>query len=282
MELDRTNIEKRDFPAARRGYDPEAVDRHLREIAAAVEAQKSAQPQQHSLAGTAAARVEAIVAAAEASAAEIEARARAEAEEARQRARTLSEEAQAKAHQDAADQVRRAEEVVDRLFARAQELQQQMNEMSAAIGAVKSAVDEMRSDVASLELRPASEDAAPSALEFDDAPLAEPEPAQELDLGMLELPADPEPEPVTAEPAPEPTRAPAAPAPEPGAATPAEPASRSGGGVRGNPSEGARLIALNMALSGAPREETARYLRENFDLDDQDELLDDVYARAGS
>ena len=45
--------------------------------------------------------------------------------------------------------------------------------------------------------------------------------------------------------------------------------------------EGARLIALNMALSGTPREETARYLRENFELDDADGLLDDVYARAG-
>jgi hypothetical protein len=47
-------------------------------------------------------------------------------------------------------------------------------------------------------------------------------------------------------------------------------------------SEGARLIALNMALSGTPREETARYLRENFDLDDQDTLLDEVYAKVGS
>ena len=33
-------------------------------------------------------------------------------------------------------------------------------------------------------------------------------------------------------------------------------------------SEGARLIALNMALNGTPREETARYLDENFDLED--------------
>ena len=46
-------------------------------------------------------------------------------------------------------------------------------------------------------------------------------------------------------------------------------------------SEGARLIALNMALNGTPREETARYLAENFELDDADALLDDVYSRAG-
>ena len=32
--------------------------------------------------------------------------------------------------------------------------------------------------------------------------------------------------------------------------------------------EGARLIALNMALNGTPREETDRYLSENFQLSD--------------
>lgn len=44
--------------------------------------------------------------------------------------------------------------------------------------------------------------------------------------------------------------------------------------------EGARVIALNMALGGTPREETGRYLRENFELADPDALLDEVYARA--
>jgi DivIVA domain-containing protein len=43
---------------------------------------------------------------------------------------------------------------------------------------------------------------------------------------------------------------------------------------------GARLIALNMALSGTPREETARYLAEHFTLADPEALLDDVYERA--
>jgi hypothetical protein len=36
-----------------------------------------------------------------------------------------------------------------------------------------------------------------------------------------------------------------------------------------------------MALNGTPRDETARYLSQNFDLDDQDSLLDEVYARVG-
>jgi hypothetical protein len=62
-------------------------------------------------------------------------------------------------------------------------------------------------------------------------------------------------------------------APEP------EQPSRGGRSIRG--AEGARLIALNMALNGTPRDETARYLSQNFDLDDQDSLLDEVYARVG-
>jgi hypothetical protein len=45
--------------------------------------------------------------------------------------------------------------------------------------------------------------------------------------------------------------------------------------------EGARLLALKMALDGHPREETAGYLRDNFELDDPEALLDEVYARAG-
>ena len=44
---------------------------------------------------------------------------------------------------------------------------------------------------------------------------------------------------------------------------------------------GARLTALNMALSGTPREETARFLAEHYALADPEGLLDDVYARAG-
>jgi hypothetical protein len=36
-----------------------------------------------------------------------------------------------------------------------------------------------------------------------------------------------------------------------------------------------------MALNGTPRDETARYLEENFDLEDQDTILDEVYARVG-
>jgi len=59
-----------------------------------------------------------------------------------------------------------------------------------------------------------------------------------------------------------------------------EPAIEAPAAVNGDEA-GARLIALNMALSGTPREETARYLAENYSLADADGLLDDVYSRAG-
>ena len=44
---------------------------------------------------------------------------------------------------------------------------------------------------------------------------------------------------------------------------------------------GARLTALNMALGGTSREETARYLAEHYELADPEALLDDVYDRVG-
>lgn len=51
--------------------------------------------------------------------------------------------------------------------------------------------------------------------------------------------------------------------------------------ARSADSEGARLVGLNMALEGKPREETDRYLAEHFDIPDRATLLDEVYAAAG-
>jgi hypothetical protein len=39
----------------------------------------------------------------------------------------------------------------------------------------------------------------------------------------------------------------------------------------------ARLIALNMAANGAPREETDRYLAERLGIDDRAALIDEAY-----
>ena len=261
MELDRRAIEKQDFSQARRGYDPGEVNRHLTAIAEAVERLRQAQTQQPSLAGATAARVEAIVAAAEASAREIEEKAQAEAQ-------TLREQAQ----REAAERVSGAQETVAGLFERAQELQREVEDFVGRISGLKSAVDALRSDVDAAA--PVTGSAAPASegLDLDAGMPAEPE----VQLDRLELDdagAVAEPEPAAA--------VPELPEADEAVAAPAERA-RDSGGDQGRASEGARLIALNMALSGTPREETARYLRENFDLDDQDELLDEVYARAGS
>jgi hypothetical protein len=44
--------------------------------------------------------------------------------------------------------------------------------------------------------------------------------------------------------------------------------------------ERARLVALNMALSGTSRTEADRHLREELQVDDPSPILDEVYARA--
>ena len=62
----------------------------------------------------------------------------------------------------------------------------------------------------------------------------------------------------------------------------AEPGSVAEPPTAGEDAEGARLVALNMALDGTPREDTARYLNENFSLADASGLLDEVYASVES
>jgi DivIVA domain-containing protein len=213
MELRPDQIVRTDFPSARRGYDPGAVDAHLRAIAEAVERLR-AQPQ-GSAAGMAAQRVEAIIAAAEESARQIEEGARA----------------------DAAVHVERAEDTADQLAARAAELEKQIAQVVAQLGLLRTGVVALAGDLSAPAPAPA---VVPE-------PFAEPAAMPGLEAEPVALQAVPDPEPEAAPRAP----------------------------------EGARLIALNMALSGTPREETARYLRENYDLENQDALLDDVYAKAG-
>jgi hypothetical protein len=64
---------------------------------------------------------------------------------------------------------------------------------------------------------------------------------------------------------------PAEPAPEP------EPEALAGKGDE----EKARVIALEMALSGKSREEADGYLASAFSLDDRAKLLDEIYAKVG-
>ena len=52
--------------------------------------------------------------------------------------------------------------------------------------------------------------------------------------------------------------------------------------VAGIDQEVARLVALNMAFDGTPRDQAARYLERAFALEDPSAVLDEVYARAGA
>jgi DivIVA domain-containing protein len=97
----------------------------------------------------------------------------------------------------------------------------------------------------------------------------------ELQAGTDELSdARGEESPQAAAPAPEPQ-----PEPEPEPAPPAAPAS--GPAPKNGDSAAARIVALDMALSGKPREDTDHYLAENYDVPDRAALLDEVYAAAG-
>jgi DivIVA domain-containing protein len=74
LELEREYIERTDFSTTRRGYDPAEVERHLREIAGAIEELKRSRASRpaDSTASASAEQVRIIVAAAEKSAAQIE------------------------------------------------------------------------------------------------------------------------------------------------------------------------------------------------------------------
>ncbi len=75
MDFDRQAVERRDFPIGRRGYDPAAVDAHLRALADELEELQRAAitgGADVSVASTAGTQVQSILQAAETAAAEIE------------------------------------------------------------------------------------------------------------------------------------------------------------------------------------------------------------------
>ena len=304
MELDRHFIERNDFGVARRGYDPDEVDRHLREIADAIaELKRNQRRSPSSLAAAAADQVRGIVEAAERSAGDIQEQAEGEAkrivDDASQRARETREKADA----DAAQRVESAEEATNRMLERTGsvegEIDRLLGEMRSAAGALvenlRNSATELNGELA--QIRDEFQSVREGRLERGGGtPVAEE--ATEPSVVDEPGPVDAEPEVIieTQETVereyPEAEEAEESPIAQAGAETeydeeeaPAVPdeapadTGRGGRSIRG--AEGARLIALNMALNGTPRDETARYLEQNFDLDDQDSLLDEVYARVG-
>jgi outer membrane biosynthesis protein TonB len=188
----------------------------------------------------------------------------------------------AEAAQEIDAQLERAEAVAGRLSQRADQIERSLQGIADSVreelSALKADLEELRAVGEGVAEARASVAAAPQPVALEPEPVAvaaapEPEPEPER---PPRPPTEPRPEPLPVPPGepPEPIEpelaAPGATAPELAAERPA-----------GDGHEGARVIALNMALNGSPRDETARYLAENFEIENPDGLLDDVYARVG-
>ena len=265
MALDRQSIERKDFPVGRRGYDPEAVDAHLATLADEIaDYKRSARRRTDTLASSASDQVRAIVEAAENSAANIQREAESEAREIRDEANSEAQATREQAAEQAQEYVGKVSEATSGML---QRLEAMENELTALIESLRTGGNRLTADLQLLEsnLSGVGEAVVPRA-RFELEP--EPEPvAEEPPLALVEeevvVVAIEEPDAVEEEVAAE------SDATTEDAAAQAE---------TPDDAEGARLIALNMALNGTPREETARYLSENFSLSDRDGLLDEVYA----
>jgi DivIVA domain-containing protein len=252
VPLERQTIEKKDFPIGRRGYDPDAVDTHLAAIADEVDQLKSTSRRRtETLASTASSQVRAIVEAAESSAAEITRQAEDDAAEIRSDAVQEAAAARQQANSQARDYVGQVSESTSVML---QRLDAMESELGALLESLRTGSNRLTAD---LQLLEGNLDDVSGAIAPRPSFEAERSSAARAPRGT-----DPDDDDLAAEP-------------ESGMA--AEAAVASAGGVDDD-IEGARLVALNMALNGTPREETDRYLAENFQLGDRARLLKEVYA----
>jgi hypothetical protein len=323
VDIDRQAIERRDFPITRRGYEPAAVDAHLRALAAEIEElqrERASGGGEPSLSATAGTQVQSILAAAEAAAADIERQARDEASA----TRDASERDAAGTRNEAIAQARAHVAAVAQATAVLLERVGTVDgEVAALLESLRGGAGRLASDLAALDVNmgelydaasgsPATRAVAGEAAAQPSVPAPPLPPATPLPDAAAPV----TPRPAAAAPAP-PLPAAAAPAsPRPAAAAPAPPLTpppASGAAApqvkrardtppplapdeRAEPSvhvdpeapagttegngdlDSARLVALNMALNGESREDTARYLAENYELADQRRLVDEVYA----
>jgi DivIVA domain-containing protein len=291
VELDRQGIERRDFPIVRRGYDPASVDAHLRALAADVEElqREATNRGRESLASTAGTQVQGILEAAQATAETIEREAAQDAQGVRDAAnadaRRTREEAVARAQEHVAA-VSKATEVllarvgsmdgetqalVDGLRTGAGRLAGDLTAVESEMGALYDAASGRAGGREAVERTTAQASiaaASPQASPGDVAdPTVEPEPGQN---GAAH--------PVAAVQAADEKTAP--PPSESGESDQPDLSHEAGAELSPirDDLDGARLVALNMALNGDSREAKGRYLAENFDVPDRDRLLDEVYA----
>jgi DivIVA domain-containing protein len=306
VELDRQGIERRDFPIVRRGYDPASVDAHLRALAAEMEElQREASSRGgESLATSAATQVQGILEAAQATAETIE-------HQAAEQAHQVREAADADARRTREEAIARAREHIAAVSHATEAL---LGHVGSLDGETRALVDSLRSgagrlagDLSAVEgemealydaasgragTQPSVEPVA--AMGYGDADRPIPAPAPETHSepfveALTESHAGMQGDPYTEAPdarayAEDGFEAPTAPAgPSSESASDeqglfSEPAAGSDATPVNGDLDGARLVALNMALNGDSREDTARYLEENFAVPDRERLLDEVYA----
>lgn len=273
MSFDRQAIERRDFPIGRRGYDPAAVDAHLRALANEIEELQrglgaGAEP---SLATTAGTQVHSILQAAESAAADIE-------RQAQQAARAAREDADRDAQRTREQAIEHAQAHVTAVAQATSVLLERVSSMDAEVTALveslRTGANRLASDLAAVDTNmgelydaASGKAAAPVTTRAVAAEAEQPRPA---------VPSPPIPSP----PSPRAAR-PAAAEPPAGAGNRTNEAGESRSPTSapsGGDLDGARLIALNMALNGESRADADRYLAENFQLADRQALIDEVYA----
>jgi len=248
--VDRDEIEHPRFPTARRGLDEAAVHAHLQRVADEFDV-LAARTRPASLAEGASSQVREILEAAESS------------------AQALREDAGREGHAH----VERVGEAARQLLARLDHLQRELDRL---LGGLRSSAESLAGSLEELgrdagALTPVHVSAAAPPSESAAAP-----PSESAAAPPSESAAAPPSESAAAPP----SESAAAPPSEREPTPPHVPARDSNGG-RSEDESGARLVALNMALEGAPRRQTAGYLAEHFALPDVDALLDAVYASAG-
>lgn len=174
------------------------------------------------------------------------------------RVRAIIEAAESSAAEIRAEAEAEAERIRARAEDSANALQSEIRgDVQALLGSIRGAVDRLSSDLERLQERLGEPESGPVAgSEPVGAPVEE-----DLDLALSED---------------------AAVGPSETETAPTAAGVRStGGSVGGADLEGARLVALNMALDGASREEVGRHLRESHGLSEPEGMLDEVYESIG-
>lgn len=277
MSFDRQAIERRDFPIGRRGYDPAAVDAHLRALANEIEELQRGQGlagAEPSLAATAGTQVQSILQAAETAAADIERQAEQAARAAREDADRDAQQTREQAIEQAQAHVAAVAQATAILLERVSSMD---GEVSALVESLRSGANRLAADLAAVaqnmgELYDAASGKAsdPVRTRAVAAEAEQPRPA----VPSPPTPSRPEPSP----PSPQAGQPASAAVPARAENGDTSRAATSSPAPAGGDLDGARLIALNMALNGESRADADRYLAENFQLADRQALIDEVYA----